>query len=282
MSKNNPLLSVIRQPKLNISLPSQGKYWPHDALDVSPTGEYQVYAMTARDELILKTPDALLNGQAVVTVIENCVPAIKDAWQTPQIDLDTILIAIRIATYGETMDCEIKHMNCEAVYGVNLNEVIANHNQSVKWQDRVDLDENLIVYVKPLNYLQISKNSAESFETQRILNLVNDQTLTEDQKIDQFRTSFGKLTELNLSNVYNSIYRIDTATDSVTDADFIQEFVEQCDRSTFATIKNHIDQLIESNGIKPMKVQATAEMVAAGSSEEIEMPIAFDPSSFFV
>lgn len=282
MTKHNPLMSVIRQAKLYISLPSQGNYWPQNSLEISPTGEYPVYAMTARDELILKTPDALLNGQAVVTVIENCVPAIKDAWQTPQIDLDTILIAIRIATYGEDMDCEIKHMECEAVYSVNLNDVIVTHNQTVKWVDRVDIGDNLIVYVKPLNYQQISKNSAESFETQRILNLVNDQTLTDDQKIDQFRNSFSKLTDLNLSNVYNSVYRIDTATDSVTDAEFIQEFVEQCDRGTFTVIKKHIDQLMESNTIKPIKVQATPEMVAAGSAEEIQMPIAFDPSSFFV
>jgi hypothetical protein len=281
MTNKNPLLSVIRQPKAHISLPSCGNYWPPDSLEVSPTGEYAVYAMTARDEILLKTPDALLNGQAVVSVIENCVPAVKDAWQTPQIDLDTILIAIRIATYGETMDCEVKHMDQEAIYGVDLNQILTNLRDNVSWEERVTISDDLIVYVKPLNYLQISRNSAESFETQRILNLVNDTSLTEEQKIDQFRNSFNKLTDLTLSNVYNSVYRIDTATDSVTDQEHIREFVEQCDRGTFNIIKKHLDMLGEKHSIKPIRVQATAEMIAAGSSEEIEMPIAFDPSTFF-
>ena len=60
--------------------------------------------MTAKDEIRFKTPDALMNGEGVVEVIQSCVPQIKDAWQVKSYDLDTLLIAIRIATYGETMD----------------------------------------------------------------------------------------------------------------------------------------------------------------------------------
>jgi hypothetical protein len=59
--------------------------------------------MTAKDELAFKTPDALLNGQAMVDVIQSCFPNIKNAWVAPMVDLDTIMIAIRLATYGEKM-----------------------------------------------------------------------------------------------------------------------------------------------------------------------------------
>ena len=31
------------------------------------------------DEITFKTPDALLNGQATVDVIQSCIPNIKDA-----------------------------------------------------------------------------------------------------------------------------------------------------------------------------------------------------------
>ena len=93
----NPLASIMRQPKIYISLPSKGQYWPPDSLKVSDNQEYPVYSMTAKDELLLKTPDALLNGQAVVDVLESCVPNIVNAWDCPQIDLDALLIAIRIA-----------------------------------------------------------------------------------------------------------------------------------------------------------------------------------------
>ena len=79
--KINPLIGMMRQPKIYIKLPSNGNYWSDGSLQLSPNGEYPVYSMTAKDELILKTPDALLNGQAVVDVIQSCLPNIINAWE---------------------------------------------------------------------------------------------------------------------------------------------------------------------------------------------------------
>ena len=105
---SNPLAKYFRQPKIYISLPSQGKYYPPGVLVETENGEYPVYSMTARDELTFKTPDPLFNGQATVDVIQSCFPHIKDAWRIPSIDMDAILIAIRIATFGEDLDIDIK------------------------------------------------------------------------------------------------------------------------------------------------------------------------------
>ena len=91
----NPLSMFMRQPKIYIKLPSGGLFWPNGSLELSETGEYPVYSMTAKDELMLKVPDALMNGQAIVDVIQHCVPNVKNAWKIPTIDLDIILIAIR-------------------------------------------------------------------------------------------------------------------------------------------------------------------------------------------
>src|SRR6056300_1622120 len=100
----SPLQKFYRQPKLYLSLPSDGKYYPPGVLETTETGEYPVYSMTAKDELAFKTPDALINGQSTVDVIQSCIPNIKNAWEMPSLDLDAALIAIRIATYGEHMD----------------------------------------------------------------------------------------------------------------------------------------------------------------------------------
>jgi len=104
----NPLKNYFRQPKLFLSLPSKGKYYPEGSLEVSESGEYPVFSMTAKDELSLKTPDALINGQSTVDVIQSCIPSIKNAWKMPSLDLDAALIAIRIATYGEMMTVSTK------------------------------------------------------------------------------------------------------------------------------------------------------------------------------
>jgi hypothetical protein len=78
--KKNPLSSFYRQPKIYVKLPSKGEFYPPGSLDVSANGEYPVYAMTAKDELLFKTPDALLSGQSTVELIKSCIPAITNPW----------------------------------------------------------------------------------------------------------------------------------------------------------------------------------------------------------
>ena len=68
--QTNPLASYYRQPKIYITLPSKGEFYPADSLDLSTNGQYAVYAMSAKDELLFKTPDALLSGQSTVEVIK--------------------------------------------------------------------------------------------------------------------------------------------------------------------------------------------------------------------
>ena len=86
----NPLSSFMRQPKIYIRLPSGGESWPTDSIEIPITGELPVYSMTEKDELMLKVPDALMNGQAIVDVVQHCIPASKNAWMIPNIDLDVI------------------------------------------------------------------------------------------------------------------------------------------------------------------------------------------------
>ena len=81
--QNNPLAKHFRQPQLYIQLPSKGKYYPPGTLEMPVTKELPVYPMTAKDELSFMTPDALLNGQGTVDVIQSCIPNIKDAWAMP-------------------------------------------------------------------------------------------------------------------------------------------------------------------------------------------------------
>jgi hypothetical protein len=91
MIQNNPLQQYFRQPAIHIKLPSNGEFYPNGSLDMPPTGEIPVYPMTAIDEITYRTPDALFNGQAVVSVIQSCIPNIKDAWASPATDVNAIL-----------------------------------------------------------------------------------------------------------------------------------------------------------------------------------------------
>ena len=89
-SGSNPLQKYFRQPKIYIGLPSKGNWYPDGSIEKTETGEYPIYAMTARDELMFKTPDALFTGRATADVIKSCIPTILDPWKLVGYDIDIL------------------------------------------------------------------------------------------------------------------------------------------------------------------------------------------------
>lgn len=284
MQKTNPLAAFMRQPKVYIALPSGGQYYPPQAIDIGETGQLAVYSMTAKDELLLNVPDALMNGQAVVDVIQNCIPAIKNAWYVPSIDIDLILLAIRLATYGEMMNTPVKiNEDIEYEYQVDLRNVMDDILNFFAWEPVIPINDEMTVYVRPLYYKEMTKNAIQTFETQKIMQAVNDDKLSEEQKQEIFKTSFNKLSEVTVGIIADSIIRIDTSEGSVDDANFIREFIDNADKEIFNKIQQHLDKLKELNTIKPIIVSVTDEMREKGiTGETIEVPLTFDPSTFFV
>ena len=127
MTTNNPLGQYFRQPSIYLTLPSRGRYWPDSSLELPATGEIPVLPMTTRDEVTLRTPDALMNGAGIVDVVHSCCPNIKDAWKMPSIDVDAVLIAIRIASYGHGMDLDTNCPYCkeENRHGADLRTILS-------------------------------------------------------------------------------------------------------------------------------------------------------------
>lgn len=279
----NPLTGLMRQPKIYIKLPSGGQFWEPGSLDMSESGEYPVYSMTAQDELLLKVPDALLNGQAVVDVIQHCIPNIKNAWKCPNLDMDVILIAIRIATYGETMTLPVKLEEYESDYQVDLRMLLDMLMSQISWNPVVQVNDDLTIYVKPINYKSMTTAALQTFEMQKILQIVNDDKVSEEDKVNVFKESFAKLNQMTIGVVAESIMKVESSQGSTTDVRHIKEFIDNIDKDIFETIKKHIDQQNENNAIKSLKIVVTDEMRAAGvTSSEIEIPLQFDPSNFFV
>ena len=273
----------MRQPKIYIRLPSNGEYWPEGSLAVSETGDYPVYSMTAKDELMLKIPDAVMNGQAVVDVIQHCMPNIKNAWQIPSIDLDVILIAIRLATYGEKMVTPVNlGEDFEMEYTVDLRTVLDSLMTNITWEPIVSISEDLTVFVKPVNYKKFSESAIKTFETQKIIQLANNDGISEDEKLKAFKESFSKLSEVTIGIVENSIYRIDSTEGSTSDPRHIKEFIENADKDIFNQIQAHLDRLKDINEIKPIRVPVTEQMKEKGfEGEFVEVPLIFDPATFF-
>ena len=282
-SKNNPLANYMRQPKVYITLPSRGDFWPKGSINMPESGEFPVFSMTARDELLFKTPDALMNGQAVVDVIQSCIPDIKNAWATPTIDLDTILIAIRLATYGEKMPFthKIPVIDEEVTYEIDL-RMLLDQQQSNYWIEQVVINPEFIICVKPLTYKHMTQTSIKSFETTRILNMVNDDSITDEKKLEMFNASFNNLTKVTVELMAESVYKIITPASEVTDARFISEFVNNADKDIFDQVQKHLSEIKKNNDLKPLVFTTTEEQQALGAPATYTVPINFNDSDFFV
>jgi hypothetical protein len=280
----NPLTAYMRQPKIYITLPSGGKYWTPGSLKPSATGEYPVYSMTAQDELLLKIPDALMNGQAVVDVIQHCMPDVLDAWGCSTLDLDVILIAIRIATYGEIMTTPVTFgEGLELDYQLDLRTIKDQLINQIDWDPAVVISPEMTVFVKPLIYREFSESSVQTFETQKIMQIVNSEELGDDDKLRLFKESFTKLTQVTLGTVQKSVYQIDTAQGSTANLDHIAEFINNVDKEVFNRIQGHLDRLRDQNQLKPITVAVTDEMRERGfTGDSVEVPITFDAATFFV
>jgi hypothetical protein len=281
--KANPLAGFMRQPKIYISLPSGGAYWPVGSLVMPENGSLPVYSMTAKDELTFKTPDALMNGQAVVDVIQSCIPAIKDAWKCPNIDMDLILVAIRIATYGEMMEVShvVPNTNESVEHQINLN-VLLDQLSVNRWEDAVEINEEMTCFVRPLTYKHITMTSMKAFETQRLMQAVNDETLEEEKKIDIFNKSFNKMTEITVDLVADSVQAIQLSDGTlVKESSYIKEFLKNADADLYKKINDHISKMKTLTGLQPMVFKSTPEQIADGAPESYEVPISFDNSDFF-
>jgi len=279
--QGNPLQKYFRQPKIYLRLPSNGKWYPDGTLEQTETGEFPVYAMTARDEIMIKTPDALINGEATTGVIESCIPNIKNAWYIPLIDLDAILLAIRIATYGENMTISVNTpvTGEEKDFQVNLQQLLDNF-YSQNYNDVVQLPDMQIT-IKPLTYKEFTETSLKTFEEQRLFNAVTNEDLPESKKLETFTKSFKKLTEITIFTLENSITSIDVGSEIVTNHSYIKEFVHNADKNMFQTVADHIEQERTKFSVQPLKVEATEEEIDQGVPESYDVPISFDQANFF-
>jgi len=280
--QGNPLSKYFRQPKIYLKLPSKGKYYPQGSIQMSESGELPVFAMTAKDELLFKTPDALMNGEATVDVIKSCIPAIKNPWMMPSIDSDAVLIAIRLATYGENLDITTKVPGTgeEKDFQIDL-RILLDQLINFEYQPYVEISEDIIVELRPTTYKEFTENALKTFEEQKIFRLVNDDSIPDEKKLQAFANSFKKLTDLTVGLVVNSISAINTPDGPVTNKAYITEFFNNADKDTFDKILKHLEKMKEQTSIKPLKVRATSEEIAAGVPEEYDVPITFDQSNFF-
>jgi hypothetical protein len=280
----NPLSKYYRQPSIYIKLPTGGKYYGADTFTPTETGEVPILPMTARDELLFKTPDAMMNGQATVDVIKSCVPNFKDPWQMTNYDTDAVLIGIRIATYGETMDITYRTpvTNNEVTQSVNLPALLERLAKK-EIVDSFKTNTGFTVSVKPLTYKKLTAIQQAQFEQEKIYSAVSNSSMTEVQKSEQFVKSYYTLNTINFDMLAESIGKIVTPDGiEVTDEKQIREFIDNADSKIVNDLQIELGKIRTQFQIPPLEIKATEDEIKEGVPTRYQIPITFDNSNFFV
>lgn len=273
----NPLAKHFRQPSIYLKLPSGGQFYPEGVLEMNLTGEIPVYPMTIKDELLLKTPDALMNGASMSEMIRSCCPSIKDPWSIPLIDLDPILIAVRLASYGQGMDITstCTHCSAENEHTIDLRNLLdslppaANIDNTAKHAD-------LTFELKPQSFADLNKSSLIQFEQEKLLATVSNSELPNDEKQKLFDESFKKLTDLNVAALAACIKNIKLDTgEVVVDRNMIVEFLSNVDRASYDALYELVTKFVGINAVPPVDVACTE------CQQPYKVNLEFNQSNFF-
>lgn len=271
---NNPLKQYFRRPAVFIKLPSEGKSYTPDVVDMPPNGELPVYPMTAIDEITSRTPDALFNGVAVVELIKSCIPAIKDPWKINSTDLDAVLIAIKSASIGDNMDVDSQCPNCEEIsqYGISLMFLLSSIKAS-DYEKKLEIGD-LKIKFKALNYKEINDFALENFEVQKKLGNLQ-KIENDDERNKATKEAVDKVTLLTMEIIAKTVEYIETPNMRVDQQEFVLDFLKNCDKNTFNTIKEYNAELKKQSEIKPVHLKCSH------CNHEYDQQVVINPTDFF-
>ena len=271
----NPLGEYFRKPSIFIELPSKGNFYKQRP-NLSADGELAVFGMTARDELVLKNPDALLNGEGILEVFRSVVPDIKDPGEIPTPDYNSILLAMRVASYGKEMDYMVTCPECSKVDTVTFDLLaLLATNSALETEYIAELESGIKISIKPTTLNMQNKIALRSLEQSRLLDVLNEDSDTE-VKLKKFSQAFKTLANITFDIVLDGIVHVQLPDgDIVENHAHITEWLNNITKNQYDII-NEVIETINNTGI-----DSEFHHVCSSCSAYIDQGLMFDPSSFF-
>lgn len=279
MSNMNPLSKFTKIEEISTKLVSNGVIPYKEGVLGTKGVKCGVCARSARDEMILNTPDMLLNGQAISKVIENCVPNVLNADDLYVNDIEQLLIAIKVATKEETYDVNTKCPECdhEGRFERNLTYLL-DTAAPFKKVPTIDLDNGLSINFRPFTWGEYSEFSERMYtlqQTSKYLEIRDD--LSDEEKIKEFKDVFEKMAELNFDMITGVIWKIVTPDEVIVEEkEFISEWLGQQSKIVLKQIREKMDEVLDKGISHTMDVECSH----CQHQWTIE-GLKYDPSNFF-
>jgi hypothetical protein len=277
----NPLQQFFRQPALYLNLPTKGRWYTPDDVETIDGNQLAIYPLSALNDIMLNTPDAMLNGQALESVIKDCAPGIKNPKKFMLPDLEALFVAIKSASNNGKVDIEKNCPNCQAENTFELN--CQNLLDLMTYIDENDLTikfgDELIVHVTPYDFEMRQIFLRREFEEEKAFRLINDQgdKIDEIDKAKLLAEGVERLSRLTFSLVSKSIEKIVLVkqNQTVTNREHINEWLMGISKAQADLVIQAVDKINKIGVIKTLNIQCTH------CSHQWEDALTFDPASFF-
>jgi hypothetical protein len=272
------LSGYYRIPGLHVIVPTKGKF----LTDFKPTmnNEIPIYPMKASDEMLLKNPDALMSGLALEKLFESCIPCIGNPREISMPDVDTLLIGIRAATYGEKMPLDVECPSCKSQYDYicDLPSILGTMTY-VNEDNCVKLSEQILVYVKPYTLKDASEIAFLSFDEMRELQNMQASIADDEEgrkiKTEKMNDTMKKISDLTLDILVNCILHIVVPEGVVSDKKEIKDFLKNISKAWYEMIDNRVKDM-NNHGI-----DKKLHIVCDNCKHEWDSNMEIDPTSFF-
>ena len=281
MSDNNPLKQYFRQPSLYMKLPTLGRWYQKTDVNLTDDQEISVYGLTAIDEIMLNTPDAMLNGKALENVISNCVPEVKNVKKLLLPDLETLFLAIKVATSQGKYDIDRNCPSCnhENNFEVNCQSLLDTMSYIADSDTMVQINDDLIVHVKPYSFEMRQLFLLKEFEEEKALKAIDDsnQELNEFDRASILASSIERLSKITFDLVSRSIDKIVMIKQNITVSDpaHISEWLTSINKQQADSVMKAVNELNSVGVDKVIDAQCTE------CQHEWKETLNFDPVSFF-
>jgi hypothetical protein len=256
----NPLLARLVLPGETFRLPSQGLFYTHGELsDEVKDGEVHVFPMTAYDEIVFKTPDMLLSGNAIDEVFKRCIPQILEPRKLLSKDVDYLITCLRVITYGSDITLTYQH-TCEGAkereYTISLQDILRKAKS-------IDPTSLATTYTITMSNGQIVKVKPTTFNTILELNQ-NFNNSDDDNSIESIQHKIMKV-----------LVDMIEAVDETTNRAHIEEWARKLPAGWVRFLSESIDKVSDWG----VEFKAPAKCKDCGA--DMEMPFSANPVSFF-
>lgn len=281
---SNPLQKFMRSEKFFIKLPSDGHYYADDLVTFSDSREVGILPMTAMDEILLNTPDALLNGEGIKKAVESCVPAVKDASKLVVADFEVLLLAIRKASHGDAMEFVSTCPKCEKENEYNAS--VQGMLDTVEQLDppySVDIEKGLTVFVKPYTFESVTLMALQSIETAKVIQAMNlGEDVDEADMLETLKAEYTKsitrIAKMAVETVTDGIDYVEIVADGVstkvTDSAHIAEWLAAKDKAVVDAIQAKVANI-------PVGINKDIPVTCEHCKHEWEARVEINPTDFF-